>query len=454
MSAEWFRQKQDQLRQMGKHSVPGTKAKALEAAKEVAGPSRGGLLATSMMSMDRGSRMIMMSKAEKGMDKFRKKSHGDKKTKVVGKSGKSAVEEFLQKDAEEVEVANENNNKNVEVVSKSKSWNEVVAEAGGLLVVAASGGALTTDDEDRSDDSESQNTATGSHEDYNANNYHEEERVTKKKKTPLKYRAEQPKNKKVESQSKSWNEVVAEAGGLLVVAAGGALTTDDDEKSDDAESQDTATGYQHVDYNAIDNPEEIAEEESVTKKKKTPLQYRTEQPKRMAEEIISSSNKKMFKEAWNTDKSRMEKRQVKYNRPQNFLLILEDNVHQAGHDHGAKSAGKLMVYGRGTIREEFLKDGIKYNPENFVMHANAHNFEVEPIKVAEDHEHMNKRKGEKEHMNNKKGEKERHPLFNMKSVAKKVQCPGSYAVHDDPDDIDDVEEDDERAETVDDSDDE
>ena len=74
----------------------------------------------------RGSRMIMMSKAEKCMDKFRKKFHEDKKNKVVGKSGKSALEDVLQSDAEEAEVANENNNKNMEVVSKSKSWNEVV----------------------------------------------------------------------------------------------------------------------------------------------------------------------------------------------------------------------------------------------------------------------------------------------------------------------------------------
>ena len=57
-------------------------------------------------------------------------------------------------------------------------------------------------------------------------------------------------------------------------------------------------------------------------------------------------------------------------------------------------------------------------------------------------------------MNKKKGEKERHPLFNMKSVAQKFHCPGSYAVQVDSDDIDDVEEDDERAKTVDDSDDE
>ena len=97
----------------------------------------------------------------------------------------------------------------------------------------------------------------------------------------------------------------------------------------------------------------------------------------MAGDTISNTNKKMFKEAWNTDKARFDKRQVKYNKPQNFLLILEDNIHQAGQEQSAKTAGKLMVYGKGTIKENFLKDGIVYDPLNYVMHANAHNFEVE-----------------------------------------------------------------------------
>ena len=38
-----------------------------------------------------------------------------------------------------------------------------------------------------------------------------------------------------------------------------------------------------------------------------------------------------------------------------------------------------MVYGRGAIKDNFLKDGIKYNALNFVMHANAHNFAVENV---------------------------------------------------------------------------
>ena len=164
----------------------------------------------------------------------------------------------------------------------------------------------------------------------------------------------------------------------------------------------------------------------------------------MAEETISSSNKKMFKEAWNTDKSRMEKRQVKYNKPQNFLLILEDNIHQSGHDYGAKTAGKLMVYGKGPIREKFLKTGIKYNLREYVMHANAHNFEVDNVKVdaedvAED-EGVKEDDGDKTTQREKnveksnKRQKERNPLYNMKSVAKKVHCPGSIILDDSDDD--------------------
>ena len=95
----------------------------------------------------------------------------------------------------------------------------------------------------------------------------------------------------------------------------------------------------------------------------------------MSKEKISMSNKKMFKEAWNKDKSRLEKRQVKYNRPQNFLLTLEDNVHEAGHDNSARTVGKYMVFGKGTIKDKFQSTGIKFEKSEFVMHAKAHNFE-------------------------------------------------------------------------------
>ena len=77
-------------------------------------------------------------------------------------------------------------------------------------------------------------------------------------------------------------------------------------------------------------------------KKKTPLQYWLEQPTSMTEEKISNFNKqKKFKE------SRLEKRQVKYRKAQNFL---EDNIHQGG-ERGAKTEGKLMTFGRGALKD-------------------------------------------------------------------------------------------------------
>ena len=84
----------------------------------------------------------------------------------------------------------------------------------------------------------------------------------------------------------------------------------------------------------------------------------------------------MFKESWNTDESRFEKRQVKYSRLQNFLIILEDNIHQEG-EKGAKTGGKLMSFGRGAIKDKFIKEGIQFDPKKFLMHANAHNFTEE-----------------------------------------------------------------------------
>ena len=234
MSAEWFNRKKEQLRLLGRHPVPGTKA------KDVTGVDKEASVAThskgNMMSMNRGSRMLMLSMADKVADKFRKKNV-DNHEKVMEKS-KNVVE----KDSFTVESDNED-------------------------IEAAS--ALSS-----------------------------EHKLTES----------------VDSQSKSWGDVVKEAGGLLVMAS-------DEDEDDNGVTQSGEEHQTHQVSHISDDPEGTAKEESSKKKKKTPLQYRTMQPKRMAEETISSSNKKMFKEAWNTDKSRMEKRQVKYNKPQNFLLI-------------------------------------------------------------------------------------------------------------------------------------
>ena len=102
--------------------------------------------------------------------------------------------------------------------------------------------------------------------------------------------------------------------------------------------------------------------------KKSLKEMRTEQVKRKGSSVkITESEKKMFKEAFNTDKARLEKRHAKYDRPANFLLLVEDNVHQTG-PCGAATAGMVMVYGKGKLMEQYLGKGVKHDPEQFYIH--------------------------------------------------------------------------------------
>ena len=191
--------------------------------------------------------------------------------------------------------------------------------------------------------------------------------------------------KETDETTKSWQEVVAAAGGLLMVKD---VAVEDLQGVGEVGDQPAIPGGEVGEQPAgpggeVGNLPLVA----TATKKKTPLQYRLEQPKRMAEEQISNSNKKMFKESWNTDKSRFEKRQVKYNRPQNFLIILEDNIHQGG-EKGAKTGGKLMAFGRGALKHKFIKEGIHFDPSKFFMHANAHNFTEEEVIVPNEQEEV------------------------------------------------------------------
>ena len=79
-----------------------------------------------------------------------------------------------------------------------------------------------------------------------------------------------------------------------------------------------------------------------------------------------------------TDKSRLDKRQPTFNREKNFIIIMEDNIHSK---HSSKSAtgGKLMVFGRGDLMEKFFSEGIKYNVEDYFMHANTADFEEQVV---------------------------------------------------------------------------
>ena len=161
-------------------------------------------------------------------------------------------------------------------------------------------------------------------------------------------------------------------------------------------------------------------------KKKTPLQYRKEEPKlKNSAKPLTMAEKKLFKEAFLTDKARLFKRQTKYKKERNFIVIVEDNV----LGKGAQTNGKLMVYGCGSIKERFMTNGIKFNSEEFYMHANHTDFQEESVRKtksvleAEKSEKApNKRKNVAE-----KSDKVQNTDFHAKKFKpKKVATPGTY----------------------------
>ena len=113
-----------------------------------------------------------------------------------------------------------------------------------------------------------------------------------------------------------------------------------------------------------------------TNKKKTPLQYRKQEPKvKEATKPLTEAEKRLFKEAFITDKARLYKRQRKYEKESDCLIIIRDNV----LGKGAQTKGKYIAYGLGSIKKDFLTDGMKFDADKFYMHANHTDFQMEAV---------------------------------------------------------------------------
>ena len=174
------------------------------------------------------------------------------------------------------------------------------------------------------------------------------------------------------------NEVVKE----MEVAAPGHLVEKDVWKSKPTSWRDAAAAAGVLTFAAANDGvfhQQNGGGDIVKTKRKTPKQNRTAPMKRKLDTAkFTESEKKMFKEAFNTDKSRLEKRQTRYDRPANFLILVEDNLHQP-KPGGAFTAGKMMAFGRGPIMDKFLGGGVKHNSAEYFVHANTFDFTEKEI---------------------------------------------------------------------------
>ena len=95
---------------------------------------------------------------------------------------------------------------------------------------------------------------------------------------------------------------------------------------------------------------------------------------------------------------------------------MEDNI----LGPGAPTAGKWMVYGQRKIKERILSDGIEFDPDQFYMHANHTDFQMEMItdKPKEKRKNEDSNNDLKEDTNKESHKKRFKPI--------KVATPGSY----------------------------
>ena len=132
------------------------------------------------------------------------------------------------------------------------------------------------------------------------------------------------------------------------------------------------------------------------------------------------------KEAFITDKDRLHKRQQKYNKERNFIIIMEDNV----LGKGAATSGKFMVFGSGTIKEKFLSEGIKFDQEQYYMHANHTDFQMEKVN---DEQTMKRKIADENGQTAAKIKKSREAKLPESQVKKfkpvKVATPGTFIGH-------------------------
>jgi len=199
----------------------------------------------------------------------------------------------------------------------------------------------------------------------------------------------------------------------------------------------------------VDEDEDIKTVE-IKPKKKTAAQYLAREVKPKVENRSSKANLNSMKAKFLTAKKKFAAIQPECGVEQDFIIMLKNNLQKDTVSNASPTAAKYMVFGRGSIKDQLLETGIKFDPSSMYMLANDYNYDEEKIegeedvtegvaeevpeevaeKVAEEGavEMVVKETVTKETVVQKvvKEKGEKTDIFNMKAVAKKVFTPGVF----------------------------
>merc|ERR1712129_284473 len=170
-----------------------------------------------------------------------------------------------------------------------------------------------------------------------------------------------------------------------------------------------------------------------TKKRKTPKEVRQAEPKpKLRSNPRAHQN---WNERYLTVKKKVDTLQPDHNLPQDFFLAVRNNMHNQNVRNSSKTAGKLMVHGKGDTMKAFMDGRLKNQKDCFIM-ANA--IDMNQIETELEEDSVEEEEGlgeevpspltERERKRRRRQDREDSPppdIFDMASQAISVRTPGS-----------------------------
>ena len=101
--------------------------------------------------------------------------------------------------------------------------------------------------------------------------------------------------------------------------------------------------------------------------------------KSKANDRSNKVNLKSFKNKYLTLKKKTSAIHKEHGTDSDYILIIKNNLQKPGGKNCSPTAGKYLVMAEGSMRQQFLENGIKFDVEGFAMMKNDKNMEVEVI---------------------------------------------------------------------------
>ena len=254
------------------------------------------------------------------------------------------------------------------------------------------------------------------------------------KRREVEVEVEVEKKRKEEEEEKSEEEAtpakkLKKVGGVVSSPGIGFMRMDAEETNDEKKDD--------------ENEDENIKTVEIKPKKKTAARYLAGEVIPKVENRSAKANLNSMKAKFLTAKKKFAAIQPECGVEQDFIIMLKNNLQK----DTVRNASKYMVLGRGSIKDQLLETGIKFDSSSMYMLANDYNYEEEKIeeevkedvmegvaeevaenvveKVAEEGavEKVVKETVVQKVVKEKEG---KISIYNMKAVAKKVFTPGAF----------------------------